>query len=70
MYGAVLEADLKVTERHAHSKRVKYVEPGRDATVVYGGADFKFVNTRDNAIVIKTKLENDRLTIKIFEKIE
>jgi vancomycin resistance protein YoaR len=70
LYGAALEANLNVTERHPHSKRVKYVKPGRDATVVYGGADLKFVNTRENPITIKTKLENDQLTIIILEKFE
>jgi vancomycin resistance protein YoaR len=68
LYGAVLEADLEVTERHPHSKRVKYVQPGRDAMVVYGKADLKFINNRDNAVVIKTKLEDEQLTIRILEK--
>jgi vancomycin resistance protein YoaR len=37
---------------------------------VYGGADLKFVNTRENPITIKTKLEDDQLTIIILEKFE
>jgi len=67
LFNAVDNAGLKVTERHSHSRRVGYVEKGRDAAVVYGKKDFKFVNTRPNPVTIKTYLEEDSLTIKIFE---
>ena len=44
LYGAVLYADLEVVERRSHSMTVSYVPKGQDATVVYGGQDFKFRN--------------------------
>jgi len=69
LYNAVEEAGLKVTERHMHSKDVGYVPEGEDATVAYGSADFKFVNTRDNPIVIRTYLSKNKLTVKLFEEI-
>lgn len=70
LYNAVREAGLKVTERHSHSKDVGYVKRGNDATVVYGGPDFKFINNRPNPIVIRTFLSEDSLTIKIYDKID
>ncbi|HHW48713.1 MAG TPA: VanW family protein [Clostridiaceae bacterium] len=67
LYNAVEEAGLKVTERHMHSKDIGYVPEGEDATVAYGTADFKFVNTRDNPIIIRTYLSKNKLTVKLFE---
>ncbi len=68
LYIAVLDAGLTVTERHGHSKKVGYVPAGKDATVVYGGADFKFLNTRHDALAIKVELEEEFLTVKLLEK--
>lgn len=68
LYIAVLDAGLTVSERHGHSKKVGYVPAGKDATVVYGGADFKFLNTRHDAVVIKVELDEEFLTVKLLEK--
>ena len=67
LYNAVEEAGLKVTERHVHSKDVGYVPEGEDATVDYGSIDFKFINTRDYPIIIRTYLSRKKLTVKLFE---
>jgi len=67
LYNAVEEAGLKVTERHVHSKDVGYVPEGEDATVDYGSIDFKFINTRDYPIIIRTYLSKKKLTVKLFE---
>lgn len=67
LYNAALEADLNITERHPHSKDVGYIEKGHDATVVYGGADLKFVNNRANPIIIKVSVTSEKVTIKLFE---
>lgn len=67
LFNAVEEAGLKVTERHMHSKDVGYVPKGEDATVDYGAIDFKFINTRDNPIIIRTYLAKKKLTVKLFE---
>lgn len=46
LYNAVLKVkELKVTERHEHTKEVYYVEKGKDAAVAYGELDFKFKNS-------------------------
>ncbi len=44
LYMAVLRADLEVTERHNHSFTVSYTPLGEDATVSWGGPDFRFKN--------------------------
>ncbi len=67
LYNAALEADLNITERHPHSKDVGYIEKGHDATVVYGGADLKFVNNRANPIIIKASVTSEKVTVKLFE---
>lgn len=67
LYNAALAANLEITERHPHSKKVPYVEKGRDATVVYGGADFKFVNNRENPIVIKVLVADGKVTVRLYE---
>lgn len=67
LYNAVREAGLKVTERHEHSKDVGYVPKGKDATVVYGSEDFKFVNTRNHPIMIKVYRSKTDLTVKLIE---
>lgn len=53
LYNAVLAVpSLSVTERHAHSNYVPYIQKGKDAAVAYGSYDFKFVNNSGNDIVI------------------
>jgi vancomycin resistance protein VanW len=66
LYNAVLLAGLKVVERSHHSRLVPYVGPGRDATVVYGLRDFKFVNTNSSPIAIISQIKGSRLTIAIY----
>jgi len=67
LYNAALEAGLEITERHQHSKKVPYIEKGKDATVVYGGADLKFVNNRNNPIVINVNVSDGRVIVKLYE---
>lgn len=66
LYDAVLYANLNIVERHNHMFQAGYVEPGKDATVVYGSLDFKFENTRKYPIMIKTKTGGGLAEIKIF----
>ncbi len=58
LYNAVLYANLEVTERSNHYFECSYVSPGRDATVSWGGVDFKFKNTRKYPILIEMTAEN------------
>ena len=66
LYDAVLYANLDIVERHNHMFQATYVEPGKDATVVYGSLDFKFKNTRNYPIMLKTKCGGGLAEIKVF----
>ena len=58
LYNTVLYANLEIVQRYNHSSVVSYVNAGRDATVSYGGKDFKFKNSRDYAIKIDAEANN------------
>lgn len=68
LYNAVLIAELKVTERHAHSRRVYYVPKGKDATVYSGGPDLKFVNTTSSNIMICTSTDGYTVTVTLKQE--
>ncbi|MDS1030031.1 VanW family protein [Bacillota bacterium LX-D] len=66
LYNAVLRANFPIIERRRHSLPIKYVSLGLDATVNYGTIDFKFLNNTANYILIKTKVVENALVVKIF----
>lgn len=65
LYNCALYANLEIVERHNHSYAVTYVPAGRDATVAYGGKDFKFKNTRSYPIKIVASAKNGVISISI-----
>ncbi len=65
LYNAVLYANLDIVERYNHSYSVSYVPAGRDATVSYGGKDFKFKNSRNYPIKIEANAKNGVVSISI-----
>ena len=65
LYDAVLLANLQVTERRNHSYTTSYLEAGKDATVVWGTIDFKFVNSRSYPIKIEASVDKGVATFKI-----
>lgn len=65
LYNAVVEADLKITERRNHMFIPSYVDGGEDATVVYGSTDFRFVNTRDYPVKIESSVSGGVARVKI-----
>ena len=68
LYNALLIAKLKVTERHAHSKRVYYVPKNKDATVFAGGPDLKFVNNLDSDIIINSSTDGYKVTVTLIKQ--
>ena len=66
LYDAVVYANLDIVERHNHMFLAGYVGAGKDATVVYGSLDFKFKNTRNYPIMIKTTIGNGVAKIDIY----
>lgn len=68
LHFAVQNAQLEVIERHAHSKRVSYADPGEDTSVTRsGGWDYRFRNTTDKPIQIIGTQNGDALEFKIYQ---
>ena len=66
LYNAVLYSNLEIVERTNHGYKPSYVKPGLDATVSWGGPDFKFKNNRDYPIRIVCDTSNKILKIYIY----
>ena len=67
LYNAVLYSNLEIVERHNHGLPVGYVKPSLDATVASGsGLDFKFKNSSDGYIYIRSKYSGGKLTVEIY----
>lgn len=68
LYNAVLKSpNLTVIERHEHSRKVNYVEAGKDAAVSYGSVDFKFRNDNNYSIKIYSSNTPDTIDIRIVK---
>ena len=66
LYLACLRANLEITERYAHRYVPAYIGKGMDATVSWGGPDYKFTNNTDYPIKIETVYEKGYLTVRIL----
>jgi len=66
LYNAVLIADLEIVERTNHYFNPGYVDAGRDATVSWGGPDFRFKNNRDYPIKIVCSGSGGTVNFKIW----
>lgn len=70
LYNAALRSNLKIVERHPHSKRVRYVPENRDAAVSYGSKDLKFLNSLNGPVLVKASLNGSRVEVWILGKEE
>lgn len=68
LYNAVILAHLEIVERHRHSLPVEYVPPGQDATVAFPTLDFKFRNSTDAYLLIRSFIERNTLTFRLYRK--
>lgn len=66
LYLACLRANLEITERYAHRYVPAYIGKGMDATVSWGGPDYKFTNNTDYPIKIETVYEKGYLTVRLL----
>lgn len=66
LYLACLRGNLEITERYAHRYIPSYIAAGMDATVSWGGPDYKFTNDTSYPIKIVTSYENGYLTVKLL----
>jgi vancomycin resistance protein YoaR len=53
LFNAADRSGMKIVERYSHSRSVRYVPPGRDATVSWYGPDFVFENPYDQPVLIR-----------------
>ena len=65
LYNAIDKLAVSYIEKHHHSLHVGYVPTGRDATVSYGGYDFRFKNTTGVPFLIKSTVWRGSLTVEI-----
>ncbi|WP_413380392.1 VanW family protein [Alkalihalobacillus sp. 1P02AB] len=70
LFNAIDEAGLEIVEHYTHSREIGYVPTGRDATVSWGGPDFKFKNPYSYPVILKTAVDNGSITIQVLTKEE
>lgn len=66
LFNAVDKAGLKIIQQISHSRNVPYVPKGRDATVSWGGPDFRFQNDRSTPILIVSDVYKGAIRIAIY----
>ncbi len=67
LYNALLSVPtLVITERHAHSNYVPYIDKGKDAAVAYGSYDLKFRNDSGNDVKILSSTDGSSVTITLI----
>lgn len=66
LYLACLRGNLEITERYAHRYIPAYIAAGMDATVSWGGPDYKFTNNTDYPVKIVTEYKGDYVTVKLL----
>ena len=66
LFNAVDLRGVQIVERYAHSRRVPYVPPNRDATVSWWGPDFVFKNMYNQPILIRAEANNGKMIVSIY----
>ncbi|SEN06831.1 VanW family protein [Lihuaxuella thermophila] len=66
LFNSVDAAGLRIIQRVSHSKQVTYVPEHRDATVSWGGPDFKFQNQLNEPILIVATIKKGMLKISVY----
>ena len=75
LYNAVRKANnktdggLKIVERESHSLPVSYVPSGLDATVAWPNRDFKFRNSYDFPIYLRSQVDGSRLIVSVWGRV-
>lgn len=67
LYNAAKNAGLEIIERHPHSKKVSYIEKGKDAATSYGVIDLKFKNTFYHPIRIDSYIDGNTVYVQILK---
>ncbi len=69
LYHAVVKSDLEIIERYSHSWPSTYVPIGQDATVNWGGADFKFRNNTDQPVAVVAWFKNPTVHFEVYGRL-
>jgi vancomycin resistance protein YoaR len=66
LFNDAFQLGLPIVERHNHSLYISHYPLGRDATVSWGGPDFKFRNDLKHGLLIKSSYTNSTLTFTFY----
>lgn len=66
IFNTVFFSGLPVVERKNHSQYISHYPTGRDATVSWGGPDFKFKNDTEHWVLVATGYTNSTVTISLY----
>jgi len=66
IFNTIFFSGLPIVERHNHSFYISHYPTGRDATVSWGGPDFKFRNDTGGWLLIRTAVTRSTLTISLY----
>lgn len=66
VFNTVFFSGLPVIERHNHSQYISHYPKGRDATVSWGGPDFKFQNDTKKWVLLKASFTSSSLTVSLY----
>lgn len=65
LYYCCLYANLRITSRTCHYFPVSYLPAGLDATVSWGGPEYKFINNREYPIKIVAYVDESKNTVNV-----
>ncbi len=65
-YNALLLGDLRIRQRFPHSRPVRYIPLGRDATVSWGDKDLVMTNPHDFAVRLRARILPGRLMVQLL----
>lgn len=66
LFNDAFELGLPILERTNHNLYISHYPLGRDATVSWGGPDFRFRNDLEHGILIKTSYTDQTLTFTMY----
>lgn len=66
IFNAVFESGLPVVQRRNHSFYISHYPKGRDATVSWGGPDFKFRNDTEDWVLVSVSYTNSSITVALY----
>ncbi len=66
LFNTVFFSGLQVDQRINHAFYISHYPDGRDATVSWGGPDFKFTNNTGHWLLVATSYTNSSVTVSLY----